>query len=81
MAVHDLQWRSRKLILEVHGIPEKEDFVAKLNGVAKKVGWAHSTLNDLDAIHRLLCKPGTVPGIIGRSNNEHEIPGWGGAKS
>lgn len=37
VAVHDLQWRSRKLILEVHGIPERKISLLSLMTLQKKL--------------------------------------------
>lgn len=68
LQVNDLEWRSRKLNLEFHGIPksDNEDLLLKVNEIAKKLDVPELTMKDIAAIHRLPCKPDKTPGIIVR---------------
>lgn len=65
-SVNDLEWRSRKLNVEVHGIPvtDNENLIAKLNEVAKSVSLSELSATDVEAVHRLPSRQGKVPGII-----------------
>lgn len=67
-SVNDLEWRSRKFNVEVHGIPvtDKENLITKLNEVAKSVSLSELTATDVDAVHRLPSRQDKVPGIIVR---------------
>lgn len=65
---NDLEWRSRKLNLEFHGIlrTDNEDLLVKVNKIAKKLEVPDLTMNEVAAVHRLPCKPDKTPGIIVR---------------
>lgn len=67
-SVNDLEWRSRKLNVEVHGIPvtDNENLITKLNEVAKLVSLSELSATDVEAVHRLPSRQGKVPGIIVR---------------
>lgn len=64
----DLEWQSRKLNLEFHGIPfsEKEDLLSKVNEVAAKIDVPLLSAGDVIAVHRLPAARDRVPGIIVR---------------
>ncbi|KAH8028527.1 hypothetical protein HPB51_017653 [Rhipicephalus microplus] len=57
--VNDLEFRSRRLNIEVHGIrvTPDENLLCKLNDVAKIANLPELTGNDIAAIHRLPAKP------------------------
>lgn len=76
--VNDLEFRSRKLNIEVHGIPvaPNEDLLCKLNEVAKSVNLPELTVNDIDAIHRLPTRPNKTPGIIVRFFRQSTRDTW-----
>lgn len=66
--VNDLEWQSRKLNLEFHGIPvsENEDLLSKVNDVASKINVPELGMTDVVSIHRLPAARDKVPGIIVR---------------
>lgn len=53
--INDLEYRSRQLNLEIHGIPkaENENLLALLNNVAEKLDVPPLAQSDLAAVHRL----------------------------
>lgn len=64
--MHDLEWRSRRLNLELHGVQpsENENLLDKVNAVADLVEISRLSTADVDAIHRLPAKADKIPGII-----------------
>lgn len=78
LEVNDLEWRSRKLNLEIHGIPQadKEDLLAKVNEVAKKLDVPDLALNEVSAVHRLASRSDKVPGVIVRLTNQTTRDHW-----
>lgn len=66
--VNELEWQSRKLNLEFHGIPvsENEDLLSKVNDVASKINVPELSVTDVVSIHRLPAARDKVPGIIVR---------------
>lgn len=66
--VDQLEWQSRKLNLEFHGIPvsENENLMSKVNEVARKIKVPELTDNDVVTIHRLPAAKDKVPGILVR---------------
>lgn len=67
-ALNDIEWRSRKYNIEVHGIAvsEDENLLNKLNWVGTPIGLPELLADDVEAIHRLPSKVGKIPGIIVR---------------
>lgn len=76
--VHELEWRSRRQNLEVHGIPmtEREDVIEKVNNVAKILDVPDLTMCDIVSAHRLASKPDKVPGIVVRFLNQETRDLW-----
>lgn len=64
--VHDLEWRSRKLNLEIHGIAQtvNEDLRCKLNEFATRLEIPPLNESEITDIHRLPSRADRVPGII-----------------
>lgn len=69
--IDDLEWQSRKLNLEFHGIPvaEDEDLLAKVTEVATKINVPHLASSDVVSVHRLPASRDKIPGIIVRFSN------------
>lgn len=61
-SVRDLEWRSRRLNLEIHGIPqlENENLVSLVNDVVAKLNVP--ILKHISAVHRLPSNPIRRPG-------------------
>lgn len=80
--VNDLEFRSRRLNIEVHGIPAtpNEDLLRRLNDVAKIANLPDLTGNDIGAIHRLPSKPNRIPGIIVRFAQQSTRDKWLGKR-
>lgn len=66
--INELEWRSRRQNLELHGIPttEKENMMEKVNKVARSLRLPELTPTDIVSMHRLASKPDKIPGIIVR---------------
>lgn len=77
-SLNDLEWRSRKQNIEVHGImkSDNEDLIAKLNEVATTVNLPPLSENDVDAVHRLPSRPGSEAGIIVRFYRQSLRDAW-----
>lgn len=73
-----LEYRSRRMNLEIHGIKETEgeDLLAKLNEIAKQISLPSLTRSELETIHRLPAKPGKTRGIIVRFLNQETRDKW-----
>ncbi|KAH7985766.1 hypothetical protein HPB51_005948 [Rhipicephalus microplus] len=80
--VNDLEFRSRRLNIEVHGIrvTPDENLLCKLNDVAKIANLPELTGNDIAAIHRLPAKPNKTPGIIVRFAQQSIRDKWLGRR-
>lgn len=80
--MNDLEWRSRKLNLELHGIDksENENLLQKVNKIAAKLELAPLVETDITAVHRLPGKPDKVPGIIVRFTKPSTRNAWLHAK-
>lgn len=76
--VNDLEWQSRKLNLELHGIrkTENEDLLSKVNAVARTLELSEITGQDIVALHRLPSRPDKTPGIIIRFSNAAVREQW-----
>lgn len=74
----DLEWRNRKLNLEIHGVPqtEGENLLSKLNALAGESGLPQLSEHDITAIHRLPAKRDKVPGIICRFARQSMRDKW-----
>lgn len=77
-AVDNLEWRSRRPNIEIHGIPEteKENLLEKVNELALKLKIPPVTDHDIAALHRLPAKPGKTPGVIMRFVNQSLRDSW-----
>lgn len=66
--VNDLEWRDRRLNLEIHGIPQSdgENLMSIINDVATKLNVPALGGSDISALHRLPARPDKLPGIIVR---------------
>lgn len=64
--VDNLEWRSRRLNLEFHGIQktENENLLSEINKLAAEIKLPLLEENDIVALHRLPSKKDKVPGII-----------------
>lgn len=73
-----LEWQTRKMNLEVHGIPvsEHEDLLGKLNLVAEKLEVPVLAETDIAALHRLPARPDKVPCIIVRFARQATRDQW-----
>lgn len=76
--INDLEWRSRRLNLEFHGIPQTsgENLLEKLNDVATKMGVPDLSEAEVVSAHRLHLKSGQVPVIIARFANQLTRDQW-----
>lgn len=76
--IDNLEYRSRRLNLEIHGIPasENEDLMAKVNEIAMKLQVPTVTRNDITNVHRLRAKVGKTPGVIVRFQNQEMRDKW-----
>ncbi|KAH7964018.1 hypothetical protein HPB51_027747 [Rhipicephalus microplus] len=68
--LNELEWRSRKFNLEIHGVSvyEGENLLAKVNSVASMIDVCALDAADVAAIHRLPCKFCKTPGRRHRQN-------------
>lgn len=76
--MNELEWRSRRLNLEFHGIPQtnNENLLQQLNQVAAKISVPELTESDIVSAHRLPSKPGKIPGIIVRFGKQQTRDQW-----
>lgn len=65
-AVNDLEYQTRKLNIEIHGLKEKKDecLMTELNHLASKLELPPLTESTVTALHRLPCKADKIPGVI-----------------
>lgn len=66
--MNELEWRNRKLHLELHGIPktEHENLLHKVNAGSASLPLPTLSPSDVIAAHRLPSKPDKTPGVIVR---------------
>lgn len=84
LEIQDLEWRSRRLNLEFHGIPrtDNEDLLIKINEqTANRLGVPELTKSDVVAIHRLPSKPDKIPAVIVRFSSQTTRDNWLGKKN
>ncbi|XP_037574907.2 uncharacterized protein LOC119457408 [Dermacentor silvarum] len=76
--VDNLEWRSRRLNIEIHGIQEteNENLIEKVNSIADKICQPHITKDEVTAVHRLAAKPGKTRGIIIRFARQEQRDSW-----
>lgn len=74
----DLEWRSRRLNLELHGLAESqdEDLLSKVNEIAEKLELRAITKDDITAVHRLPAKPGKIRPVIIRFVQQSLRDAW-----
>lgn len=77
-AVNDLEYHSRKLNLEIHGIKQEknENLRDKINTLASKLELAPLTENTVTSVHRLLSKNDRTPGVIIRFSSQETRDCW-----
>lgn len=76
--LNDMEWRSRKLNLEFHGITKSndEDLISKVNEVARTLEVPELAGCDITAIHRLPSKPDKIPSVIVRFASQTTRDAW-----
>ncbi|XP_077484998.1 uncharacterized protein LOC144095071 [Amblyomma americanum] len=76
--IDDLEWRSRRLNLEFHGIQEtdKENLLDKINALTAQIKLPALSENDVVAVHRLPAKKDKIPGIICRFARQADRDAW-----
>ncbi|XP_072143715.1 uncharacterized protein [Dermacentor andersoni] len=76
--VNDLEFRSRRLNLEVHGLPvkENENLMSSLNEVAEKLQIPQLVEADVVPVHRLPARRDYVPGIIVGFTRQETRAAW-----
>lgn len=64
--IHELEWRSRRLNLEVHGIPQTDNeiLLERINEIAVKLEVPRLSGTEVASLDRLPAKPNKVPGVI-----------------
>lgn len=65
-AINELEYHSRKLNVEIHGLPVKNDecLMTTMNEIASKLNLPLLTEQSVTGLHRLPSKPDKVPGVI-----------------
>lgn len=78
LEVNDLEWRSRRHNLVIHGVhfSENEDLLCKVNAVGRTVELPNLSMHELEALHRLPSKPEKVPGILIRFAQLQQKENW-----
>ncbi|KAG0410141.1 hypothetical protein HPB47_012751 [Ixodes persulcatus] len=76
--VDALEWRSRRLNIEIHGIPDTdgEDLFSKVNDLAVRLEVGTLAGEDISAFHRLPARPGRTRGIIVRFARQELRDTW-----
>ncbi|XP_077496226.1 uncharacterized protein LOC144114486 [Amblyomma americanum] len=76
--VDSLEWRSRRLNIEIHGLPEteNEDLLKKVNEIGTKLELDEVCSSDITALHRLPAKPGKTRGVIVRFAKQEVRDAW-----
>lgn len=77
-AVNELEYHSRKLNIEIHGIKQTKDesLMSKVNEIASKLSLQPINEQSITAIHRLPSKADKIPGIIVRFVNQATRDRW-----
>lgn len=73
-----LEWRSRRLNIEIHGIAETEgeNLLEKVNSLGAQLEMQPITSHDVVAVHRLPAKTGKARGIILRFVRQETRDAW-----
>lgn len=81
--INDLDQYSRRQNLEIHGMEhtEGENLLTKVNGIARKLEIPEITPRDVEAIHRLPCKPNKVPAVLVRFSSRTLKDQWNDKRS
>lgn len=81
--VDNLESYSRRNNLEIHGVrfTDNEDLAATLASFANKLELPVPSPSDVEAVHRLKSKPGTVPPILVRFANRSIRDRWLGKRN
>lgn len=76
--LNELEWRNRRLNLEIHGLPEKDDenLLNTVNEIAQQIKVPELTAESIGALHRLPAKQGKAPGIIVRFLRQKDRDYW-----
>lgn len=76
--INKLEWRSRRLNLEIHGIPvsRNEELLDKVNEVANKLGVPPLSESEVAALHRLPARPNNVPAVVLRFSRQSLRDKW-----
>ncbi|KAM7283115.1 uncharacterized protein ISCGN_000270 [Ixodes scapularis] len=76
--IDNLEWRSRRLNLEFHGIQvtEKENLLSKLNVLATQLELPQLSDMDVVSIHRLPSRKDKTPGVICRFARQADRDRW-----
>ncbi|XP_042150700.1 uncharacterized protein LOC121838488 [Ixodes scapularis] len=74
----NLEWHSRRLNVEIHGIPEtkNEDLMNKIYELAKTLNVPPMARSDISALHGLPAKPGETQGAIVRFTSQEPRDSW-----
>lgn len=76
--INDLEYQSRKLNIEIHGIPQEKNecLLSKVNVIASALNIDALTKQDVSAIHRLPSKNDRIPGVIVRFTSQLTRDEW-----
>lgn len=76
--LNEMEWRSRRLNLEIHGVPpvENENLLARVNEIGAKLQLPQLDTADIVNTHSLPSKPGKIPGIIVRFVRQPQRDQW-----
>lgn len=77
-AVNELEYHSRKLNIEIHGIKQTKDecLLSKVNHIASKLSLEPINEQSVTSIHRLPSKADRIPGTIVRFANQAMRDRW-----
>ncbi|KAL1445543.1 hypothetical protein MTO96_029157 [Rhipicephalus appendiculatus] len=76
--IDDLEWPSRRLDLEFHGIQktEHENLLSKINEIAAQLRLDTLDTQEVTAVHRLPSRPDRIPGVIVRFTRQEIRDKW-----
>lgn len=76
--VDNLEWRSRRLNLEFHGIQQtaNEDLLGKINALAAEIEIPQLLESDIVSIHRQPIDKNKIPGVICRFAKQAQRDVW-----
>lgn len=76
--VDNLEWRSRRLNLEFHGIQQtaREDLLGKINEIAAHIELPQLVESDVVAVHRLPSRKDKIPVVICRFATQAKRDLW-----